>query len=131
LYPIPDQAPYGIALAFITSYTFCECSCRYCGWSVRFRSHHVLYLLFAKSIYRLLIWCMWAGKCSLYSDWLQAARSGERRPVWTRFSSLVQIGSGVHPTYCKMDTGSFAGGKEWPWRDVDPSLPYSAVVKKE
>jgi len=50
--------------------------------------------------------------------------------VWTRFSALVQTGSGAHQASCTMGTGSFPAVK-WLGRDADPSPPSSAVVKKE
>ena len=47
-----------------------------------------------------------------------------------RFSAPVQTAPGAHPASCTMGTGSFPGVKERPWRDADPALPSSAVVKK-
>jgi hypothetical protein len=47
-------------------------------------------------------------------------------------SLCVQTGCGAHPTSCTMGTGgSFPGGKAWPVRDADHSLPSSAEVEKE
>jgi hypothetical protein len=43
------------------------------------------------------------------SDWLRAGRSGDRIPVWARFSAPVQTGRGAHPASCTMSTGSFPG----------------------
>jgi len=45
------------------------------------------------------------------SDWLRAGWSGDRIPVVTRFSALVQTGPGAHPASCTMGTGSFPGVK--------------------
>jgi hypothetical protein len=64
------------------------------------------------------------------SDWLRAGRSGDRIPVWARFSAPVQTGPWAHPASCTMSTGSSPVGKERPGRDADPSPPSSAVVKK-
>ena len=38
-------------------------------------------------------------------------RSGDRIPVWARFSPFVQTGPGAHPASCTMGTGSFLGVK--------------------
>jgi hypothetical protein len=44
----------------------------------------------------------------------------------------VQTGSGVHPTSCKMGTGSpFPGGKARPGRDGSHSSPSNAEVENE
>ena len=85
---------------------------------------------------------MWAGYCSRYSDWLRAWRSGDRIPVWARFSTPVQIGPGAHPAFYEMGTGSFPGEKSgrgmmltphpllvpWSWKGrAIPLLPLWAV----
>ena len=54
---------------------------------------------------------MSAGQRSLYSDWLQAGRSGDLIPVVARFPALVQTNPGAHPASCTMGTGSFPGVK--------------------
>jgi hypothetical protein len=54
-----------------------------------------------------------------------------------QFSSLINIsrhiasqtGPEAHPASCKMDTGSFPGGKVRPEHDADPSTHSSAEVK--
>ena len=51
------------------------------------------------------------GELSRYSDWLRAGRSGDRIPVWARFSAPVQTGPGIHPASCTTGTGSFPGLK--------------------
>ena len=51
---------------------------------------------------------------------LRDGRSGDRIPVWARFSALIQTGPGAHPASCTMGTGSFPGKKR-PGRDADPS----------
>jgi len=71
------------------------------------------------------------GELSRYSDWLQAARSGDRISVVARFSAPVQTGPGAHPASCTIGTVSFSGDKDRPDRDAEPSPPSSAVVKKE
>ena len=66
---------------------------------------------------------------SRYSDSLQDGQSGDRIPVGTRFSALVQTCPGVHPASYTMDTGSFPGGKAagaWRW----PPTSSSADVKE-
>jgi hypothetical protein len=40
---------------------------------------------------------------------LRAGRSGDRIPVWARFSAPVQTGLGAHSASCTMGTGSFPG----------------------
>ena len=65
-----------------------------------------------------------ARHISRYSDWLRAGRSGDLIPVWARFSTPVQTGSGAHPASCTM-------GIERPGRDADTSHPPRAMLKKE
>ena len=55
---------------------------------------------------------------SRYSDSLRAGRSGNRIPVGTRFSALVQTGPGAHPASYTMGTGYLPGVKR-PGRGVD------------
>ena len=50
---------------------------------------------------------VWAGYLSRFSDWLRVGRSGDRIPVWARFTSPIQTDPGSHPAPCKMGTGSF------------------------
>jgi len=54
---------------------------------------------------------LWTGQPSRYSDWLRAGWSGDRIPVWARFSAPVQTGPGVHPASCTLGSGSFPGLK--------------------
>jgi len=77
-----------------------------------------------------LLWMLWAGWRSRYSDRLRAGRSGDRIPVGTRFSTPVQTGPGAHPASCTMGTGSFREGKERPGPDADPLPPSNAVGHK-
>ena len=42
---------------------------------------------------------------------LRAGRSGDRIPVWARFSAPFQIGPGAYPLSYTMGTGSFPVGK--------------------
>jgi hypothetical protein len=51
------------------------------------------------------------GERSRYSYWLHTERSGDRIPVGSRFSALVQTGPGAHTASYMMGTGSFPGGK--------------------
>ena len=46
-----------------------------------------------------------------YSDWLRAGWSGDRIPVWAKFSAPVQTGPGAPPASCTMGTGSLPGVK--------------------
>jgi hypothetical protein len=45
------------------------------------------------------------------------------------FSQNVQTGTGAHPAFCIMGTGSFPGVKR-PGRGADYPAPSSAVVKR-
>jgi hypothetical protein len=59
---------------------------------------------------------------------------GVRSPAGTKdfSSSLVQTGSGAHPTSCTVGTvGPFPGGKARTGRDADHSPPSSAEVMNE
>jgi hypothetical protein len=51
------------------------------------------------------------GELSQYSDWLQAARSGDRIPGEAWFSAPVQTSPGAHPASCTMGTEFFPGVK--------------------
>jgi hypothetical protein len=49
--------------------------------------------------------------CSVQcSDSLRTGRSGDRIPVWARFSASVQNGPGAHPASYTMGTGSLSRG---------------------
>jgi len=58
------------------------------------------------------------GYLSLYSDSLRGGRSGDRIPVWAKFSAPVQTSSEAHPTSYTMGVGFFPGVKG-PGRGVD------------
>jgi len=73
------------------------------------------------------IYCRGTGGSVGIATELRARRSGNRTPVWARFSAPVHTGPGAHPVSCTMGTGSFPGGKERPGRDADPSPSSSAV----
>lgn len=70
-----------------------------------------------------------AKKLSHYSDSLRAERFGVRIPVGTRFSATVQAGSGAHPAFCIMGTGSLPGVKRTV-RGVGHPPPWSVEVKE-
>jgi hypothetical protein len=63
------------------------------------------------------------------SDSLRAGRSGDRVPVWARFSAPVLTGRGAHPASHTMGTGSFPGIKQ-PGRGLEHRPLPSAEVKE-
>jgi hypothetical protein len=67
---------------------------------------------------------------SRYSDSLQAGRTGDRIPVWAKFSVPIQTGSENHPASCTIETGSFPGVKR-PGRGVNHPPPSSVEVKEK
>jgi len=50
---------------------------------------------------------------SLYSESLQAGRSGERISAEARFCTPVQNGPRAHPVSCTMGTESVSGAGAW------------------
>jgi len=70
-----------------------------------------------------------SGYLSRYSDSLRAGRSGDRMRVGASFSAPLQTGSGVHPAFCTVGTGSFSGTRQ-PKRGVDHSHPSREEVKE-
>jgi hypothetical protein len=64
-----------------------------------------------------------------YNDSLRAGRSGDRIPVWSKFSASVQTRPGAHPSSYTMGTGSFPGVKR-PGCTVYHPPPSSAEVKE-
>ena len=66
---------------------------------------------------------------SLSRDSLRGGRTGNRIPVWAKFSAQFKIGPGAHPASYTMGFGSFLGVKR-PGRGVDHSHPSSAEVKE-
>jgi hypothetical protein len=77
---------------------------------------------------RYLSDCGW-GQLSRYSDSLRAGRSGDRIPVWARFSTPVQTVPRSHPASYTMSTESFPEVNR-PGRGVDHTTPASAEVKE-
>jgi hypothetical protein len=73
--------------------------------------------------------CRWAGY--RYNDWLRAGRSGDRIPVWARFSTPVQTGPGFHPDSCTMGTGSFLWIKSGQGVTLTPHPLLVPLVMKE
>ena len=78
----------------------------------------------------------------LHCLWLRAGRSGDRFPVWARFSTPIQTGPGAHPASCAIGTGYFPGVTSgrgvtltphpllvpWSWKSrAIPLLPLWAV----
>ena len=51
-------------------------------------------------------------------------------PVGGKFSALLQTGSGAHPTFCTMGTGSFLGVR-WPGHGIDPHPHLVSRLKKQ
>jgi len=78
-------------------------------------------------IYRQLLWHLWAGKRSLYSDWLRAGQPGDRISVDGEIFRLCPDRPWGPPSLLYNGYRVFPGGKEQPRRDADPSLPSSAV----
>ena len=83
------------------------------------------------TFYSTLIQASWARQLSRYSDWLRAARSGDRIPVGARFSEPVQTGTGLHPISYAMFTGSFLGIKSGRGVALTPHPLLVALVMKE
>ena len=63
-------------------------------------------------------------------NWLRAGRYGDRIPIGVRFSSLGQTGTGDHPVYSIIGTGSSPGLKR-SRRDFDQSPPPPSSAKAE
>jgi len=63
--------------------------------------------------------------------WLRAGRSGDRIPVWARFSTPVQTGPEAHPASCTMNTGSFPGVKSGRGVTLTPHPLIVPLVMKE
>jgi hypothetical protein len=61
---------------------------------------------------------------------LRAGRSGDRIPVGTRFSALVQTGPGAQPAFYTMGIGSLSPGERRPGRGVDHPPLSTAEVKE-
>ena len=83
------------------------------------------------TFYSTLIQASWARQLSRYSDWLRAARSGDRIPVGARFSEPVQTGPGAHPASCTMGTGSFPRVKSGRGVTLTPHPLLMPLVMKE
>ena len=64
-----------------------------------------------------------------HSDSLRPGRSGDRVPVWARFSAPVLTGRGAHPASHTIGTGSLPGVKRQ-GRGLDYRPPPSAEVKE-
>jgi hypothetical protein len=88
--------------------------------SWRNREYAELYLTHVASLYITLLHPLYF---ELDSDSLRTGRSGDRIPVWARFSTPVQSCPAAHPASCTMGTGSFSGGggRKRPGSDADPS----------
>jgi len=79
-------------------------------YKIKFFRIFSLLLQTRENFVQRILW-RWVGYRSLYSDWLQAGRSGNRIPVGARFSAPVHTGPGDVLASCKMGTGSFPGVK--------------------
>jgi hypothetical protein len=74
----------------------------------------------------------WAGRGgyrSWCSAWLRAGRSGDRMPVWVRFSGPVQTGPGTHLASYTMGTVQLPGVK-WPGCGANHSSLSGTEVKE-
>jgi len=49
-------------------------------------------------------------QCSWYSDTLRTGRTGDRIPMWARFTAAVRTGPGIHSTSNTMGTGYLSRG---------------------
>jgi hypothetical protein len=65
-----------------------------------------------------------------YDESLRIARSGNRTPVWARFSASLQTGPGAHPDSYSMGAGSLPGVKR-PRRGADYPPHLAPKLKKE
>ena len=70
-----------------------------------------------------------SGELSRYSGSLRAGRSGDRIPVWARFSATVHTGHGAHSASYTMGTECFPGLKRPGCDDHPPHLAPS--LKKQ
>jgi hypothetical protein len=77
-----------------------------------------------------IIWGSRGSSVSIVADYGLGVRSLTEADFSSSF--CVQTGSGAHPASCIMGTGGLLpGGKAWPGRNADHSLPSSAEVKNE
>jgi hypothetical protein len=110
----------------------------YFDWAIRLCKILLWNVFFMVRAFQVT-WARWRRR---YNDWLRAGRSGNRIPVWARFSAPVQTGPGAHPASCTMGTGYFLGVKSgrgvtlvphpflvpWSWKiRAIPLLPLWAV----
>jgi hypothetical protein len=77
-----------------------------------------------------LICSVWICKYSRYSNSLWAGRSGDRIPLWARFSAPVQTIPGFHLASYTMGSESFPRVM-WPGRGVDYPPHLAPTLKKK
>jgi len=69
-----------------------------------------------RKIYAVYTLPLGSGELSGYSDSLWPGRSEDVNPVWERFPSLVQAGTGSQQASYTMGNGSFLAVKGSEWR---------------
>ena len=77
-----------------------------------------------------MYWIYKIARCEQRKLYSVFVWTGDRIPVWYRFSVPVKTGPGAHPASYTMGTVSFPGVKR-PGRGDDPLLNLASRLKKE